>query len=40
MSMATSPEMLPVVNPYDLSDIGPVPLSDWDIVEGYLNIAH
>ena len=40
MSMATSPEMLPVVNPYDLSDIGSVPLSDWDIVDGYLNIAH
>ena len=34
------PELLSVVNPYDLSPIGSVSLCCWETIDKYLEIAH
>jgi len=31
---------LEVVNPYDLSPIGSIPVDTWEVVDGYLAEAH
>ena len=36
----TAKGMLEVVNPFDLKAIGSVPLTEWDTVDNYLEIAH
>lgn len=38
--MTRKHQILDVVNPYDQSPIGTVPLCDWDTIDGYLDTVH